>query len=118
MDDVHVAAVVVGQGELVHVAVGRVSAVDPQGGHVALLLLRLPDGFGHEPPVPGAGDEDDVAAATEVAQVPGLLWQRVGAELDLERGVSPILHPYLVLGGVLYHLGRPRHFHPDGLRLD
>ena len=57
-----VVAVTVGQPQLVGVGVCGVGAVDPQGGVVAVLALRLASGLGNKSVVARSGGEDNMVA--------------------------------------------------------
>ena len=66
VDGVGVRAVVVGQLELVHVAVCRMGPIDSQRGDVTVLAIGLSGSLRDETTVPRAGCQDDVAAGRVV----------------------------------------------------
>lgn len=113
VNDVGIRPVVVGQPQLVAVAVVCVGSIDPQRRDVAVVALVLAHALGHEPAVSGASSEDDVVSGAKFPQMPRLLWQRVGTEEHLQRSIFTILHVHLTLGGVSHNLWGTTHFHLD-----
>ena len=112
----------VGQLELIEVTVGGMGSVDLEGRDVAALaLFRISsDSFGDEPSVAGSGSQDDgvSGSGSHVAQVPGLVGERVSAELNLQDGVSADADDDLLLGRVLQDPGGSTDLDAEGFGLD
>ena len=108
-------AVSIADLQFVHLTVARVRSLDPKGGYVAVVTLpcgQWPGRLGHKPAMARPSCQDNLVTLgsghPHVPEVPRLVGDGVGAELNLQNGLGSDTHYQMLLSCVTHHLGSSR----------